>query len=257
MAKTEVNLYLSKQYLTFVIAILAFVFLFAGYLAWTKSPAQESLITISASGSVTANPTQGTIYLFLNATGSTSASAVANLSVITGIINATLMPFLNGNSSMIQTQSYDVYPTISCSNSTYYPYPYTTTICPSPRRFYLATEYLLVTIPNIGDVNAALVGLSGINGVSIDNVASKLSPQQQTSLSQQALSIALNNATSQAQVLLTSGQHLTIRNITVQNNYVYYPVAGVFSAANAASNQTFFPGRATVTKSIYVVFSTQ
>jgi uncharacterized protein YggE len=256
MAKTEVNLYLSKQYLAFVIAILAFVFLFVGYVTWSATGARQSLITVSASGSLSANPAQATISLFLNATGSSSASAVSNLSAITGKLNATLTPFIKGNSSMIQTLSYNVYPTTNCTNfPTPYPvYPTTTIYCTSPRKFYIASEYLLVTIPDASNADPALLGLSAINGVNVNNVAAQLSTQQQASLSQQALTLALSNATSQAQALAGSRQ-ISVMNITVQNSNIYYPVSGVFAAARASSNQTFFPGRATVTKSVYVVFS--
>lgn len=260
MAKTDVSIHLSFQYIVFVAVVLVLVLAFVSFVAWSKTPQQTSLISVAASGSVSADPAQASIYLFLNATGNTSASAVANLSAITGRLNSTLLPFLNGNSSLIQTQSYSVYQQSVCNNYTY-PIPYvpvypTTTIyCPSLRTFYTATEYLLVTIPNVAETDAALAGLSAINGVSINDVAAKLSQQQQTTLAQQALSLALSNATGQAQAL-SGGRQLEVQNITVQNNYIYYPTAGVFSAAAAvATNQTFYPGRATVTKNIYVVFS--
>jgi uncharacterized protein YggE len=157
---------------------------------------------------------------------------------------------------MIQTVSYNVYQTSSCANFTYYPpiYPTTTIYCPSPRRFFIASEYLLLTIPNVTDTNAALVGLSGISGVSIGNVAARLSQQQQANMSEEALSLALSNATGQAQAL-AGGRQLQVRNITVQSNYLFYAGASVAAAPAPSYNQTFYPGRATVTKSIYVVFS--
>lgn len=260
MEKKEVNVSVSRQYIAFTIIILAFAFLFVAFIVWNQTPVHQSLITVSASGTVSANPAQSSIDLFLNATGNTSASAVANLSTVTGMLNATLEPFINGNSSLIQTQSYNVYLVSSCNNSTYYPqpqpviYPVTTTYCPSPRSFYVASEYIEVTIPDSGSTNAAIIGLSEISGVYINGVSSKLTSQQQANLSQQALTLALSNATSQAQAL-SSGGHLTVENITVQNNYIYYAGGSVYSAAVPASKQTFFPGRATVTKSIYVVFS--
>ena len=262
MAKTEVNVSVSRQYIGFTIIIIAVMFLFIGYIMWSASPLHGSVITISASGSVTSNPSQSGISLFLNATGNTSAAAVANLSVVTGRLNATLAQFLEGNTSLIQTQSYNVYHVTSCNNSTYYPpvyplppiYSTTTIYCPSPRDFYIASEYVLVTIPNSASTNAALIGLSGIKGVYINEVSAELSQQQQAGMSQQALTLALNNATSQAQAL-AGGRQLIIVNITVQNSY-FYP-GPVFAGSALSSNQTFFPGRATVTKSIYVVFSTQ
>ena len=257
MAKTEVSVSLSSQYIAFTVVIVAAVLLIIGFVVWTQTPAHQSLITISSSATVTANPAQSSIYLSLNGTGSTSAAAVGNLSTITAKLNTTLAPFLNGNSSLIQTLSYNVYPANNCT-ITYYPiYPSTTTACPSPRKFYVATEYLQVTIPNVGNTNPALLGLSGINGVNINSVSAKLSAQQQANMSQRALALALSNATSQAQALVTGGRHLSIVNITVQNNYVLYAGGSVFSSSAPVSNQTFFPGRGTVTKNIYVVFSMQ
>jgi uncharacterized protein YggE len=251
---------MSRQYLAFTIIIIAVVLLFVSFIVWSQRPSHQSMITISASGTVTANPTQSSLYLFLNGTGNTSASAVANLSVVTGRLNSTLEPYLNGNSSLIQTQSYNVYPTNNCTRiypGPVYPvvYPTTTIYCNSTRTFYVASESVTVTIPNIGSTDAAITGLSEIKGIYISEVSAKLSAQQQTNMSQRALTLALSNATAQAQAL-AGGKGVSIVNITVQNTY-FYPL-GVFSAAAvAASNQTFFAGTASVTKNVYVVFSTQ
>ena len=252
MARTEVDVGPSARFLIFPI-LISLALAFVGYAILQGAPQRLSLITVSASGSVSAVPSQAQMTLFLNATGATAAGAVSNLSAIAGSLNTTLLPFLNGNASAIQTQSYNVYPASNCT-PTYYPsYPSTTTICPSPLRFYKASEYLLVTLPEASSTDSAVSALSAIGGISISGISAKLSAQQQSGMQQQALSLAIANATGQASAL-SDGRQVTVQNITVQNGYVYYPY-GVFSAASAASNQTFFAGRATVTKSIYVVFN--
>ncbi len=254
MARTEVDVGPSARFLIFPI-LISLALAFVGYAILQGAPQHLSLISVSASGSVSAVPSEAQIYVVLNATGANAASAVSNLSAIAAALNTTLLPFLNGNASAIQTQSYNVYPASNCT-PIYYPiYPSTTTICPSQRRFYSAIESLLITLPQASSASAAISGISRIGGVSISDASAKLSAQQQTSLSQQALTLAIQNATSQA-TALSSGAILHVQNITVQNGYIYYPY-GVFSAANAASNQTFFAGTATVTKNIYVVFSMQ
>ncbi|MDE1873624.1 MAG: SIMPL domain-containing protein [Candidatus Micrarchaeota archaeon] len=253
MAKTELDVGPSARFLIFPI-LIAVSLAFIGYAILQGAPQHLSLIMVSASGSVTAVPTQAQAYLSLNATAATASGAVANLSVITGALNTTLLPFLNGNSSAIQTQSYNVYVPSRCVNATPYYYPQPNCIPQGAPVRYLATESLLVTFPSVGNVNEAIVQIANIHGVSIGSISSKLSAQQQTSLEQQALSLALSNATSQAGSL-SGGAAIRVQNITVQNGYIFYP-NGVFSAAALAkTNQTFFAGTATVTKSIYVVFS--
>ena len=252
MAKTELDVGPSARFLIFPI-LIAISLAFIGYAILQGAPQHLSQVMVSASGSVSAVPSQAQMTLFLNATGATAAGAVSNLSAMAGSLNTTLLPFLNGNASSIQTQSYNVYPASNCT-PVYYPYQSTTTICPSPRRFYIAAETVLVTLPGVSSVDSALSGVSRISGVGIASVSAKLSAQQQSSLQQQALALAISNATSQASAV-AGGKQVSVQNITVQGGYVFYPNYGVFSAASAASNQTFFAGRATVTKSIYVVFN--
>jgi uncharacterized protein YggE len=253
MAKTELDVGPSVRFLIFPI-LIALSLAFIGYAILQGAPQRLSLITVSASGSVSAVPSQAQMTLFLNATGATAAGAVSNLSAIAGSLNTTLLPFLNGNASAIQTQSYNVYPASNCTPAYYPAYPLTTTICPSPFRFYKASEYLLVTLPEASSTDSAVSALSAIGGISISGISAKLSAQQQSGMQQQALSLAIANATGQASAL-SGGRQVTVQNITVQGGYVFYPNYGTFSAASAASNQTFFVGRATVTKSIYVVFN--
>ena len=244
----------SMQLLTVAVIFIGLSILFWGYALLLNAPQHNFMITVSSSGSVTASPAQAKIYLFVNATGNTSASAAANLSAKMGIFNSTLMPFIGYNSSRIQTLSYSVYAPGPCYNYTY-PYYYPVQYCRpvySPV-FFVATESIAVTLPNVSMASEALAGISGVPGASVSNVAAVLSQQQQTVLGQQALALAMSNATAQAEAV-TGGAKLSIQNVTIQNGYLYYASYGAASSSAKSYNQTFFSGTATVTKSIYVVF---
>ena len=116
-------------------------------------------------------------------------------------------------------------------------------------------------MPNAGNVSAVITALSKIPDLQIQNIQPVLSAQETASLNNQALKLALVNATAQAQLLAGSGVQLTIENITVQNQYFYgLPyAAGVVSAGPNAPivtgiNTTYFSGQVFVSKSVYVVF---
>ncbi len=265
MARTdlEVHVHPPKE-LLWAFLLIGFALLLIGYSFLNNVPKRPSLIFISASGSVSENPSQAVISLFLNATGNTASIAVSNLSVNTNYLNSTVLSLVGNNASLIQTTSYNVYVPPRCTNSTYYYYPNRNCIPASAPIYYVATESIQITLPKVSDVGRAITLLTSIAGLSINNVAAKLSPQQQQNMSQQALSLALSNATSQAQ-LLSSGRKVIVQNITVLGNNIYYPYnlygnlysLGVFSSGSVLSgpNQTFFAGRATITKSISIVFS--
>ena len=76
---------------------------------------RQHLITVTATGTASASPAMATVYATINATGSTAASANGNLSVLVGEFNTTMLPFLNGNVSRIQTVSYQVYQPSNCT----------------------------------------------------------------------------------------------------------------------------------------------
>lgn len=233
--------------------LVAIALAFIGYALLASAPQHLRTITVTASGSVSSVPNQAQLTLSLNATGATAAAAVSNLGTIAGSLNATLLPLLNGNASNMQTQSYSVFVPPRCSNSTLY-YPAQSGCIPQGQpMYYVAEESLMVTLPNAGNATAAITGATSINGVGISGISAKLSAQQQSGMMQQALQLALSNATSQA-TALANGEQVEVVNMTVQNGYIIYPLSTV-SAAQAASNQSFFSGRATVTKSVYVIFA--
>lgn len=256
MAKSEISLHINPSpVLSFAILFIGIAIFFLGISFLTKAPHNPVLITVSATGSVNAVPAQAVVYLLLNATGSTSTSAISNLSAASQSLNSTLMPFLNYNSSLIQTLSYSVYAPSRCKNyTTIYPYVPVYCIEPNATVFYVATEYIKVTLPDARGVNLALEQISGVPGLTISNVASELSTQQQASLDQQALALAMSNATSQAQIVAGTGK-ISLQNVTIENGYIYYPTYGVFSEKSAGStNASFFPGTASASKTVLAVF---
>jgi len=215
-------------------------------------------ITISATGTATAKPTMGTMYLTVRGDGKTGAAATANLSTVLGIVNSTLYGYVNGNLSMIQTTYYNLYnQTVNYPPGVAEPiYPYTG----YSYNGFVAEEDLSVTVPNIQNVSGAIGALSQINGVEITGASASLSDAQITTLRSRAFSEAISNATSQAEAL-TGNATLSEQNITV-NTYGFYPIAystGVAAGAaitpNTTANPEFYAGTDSVTGSVTVVFT--
>ncbi|MGA3021168.1 MAG: SIMPL domain-containing protein, partial [Candidatus Micrarchaeales archaeon] len=209
-----------------------------------ESVTSNASITVSASGKVTSDPDEALIYLFLNATGNTVSSAVNNLSSSAKTLNSTLMPLLGENTSLIRTLYYRVYSPAECMNVSpyYYPKPYYC-IPPLSPKIYVASEYLLVTLPDVDNVDQAIMEVSAIQGTGISDVSSTLSSQKQTTMMQEALVLAMDNATSQAQTVAGSGAQLKVKNISINSGYITYPYmmngGGVFASASSYSgNQT-------------------
>jgi uncharacterized protein YggE len=235
-----------------VIAVFLVVFALA-VSVWLPHP---PTITVMAVGTASAKPAQAVLSVQLNATGKTAGAANANLSVLANMLNSTLMPLVNGNSSDIQTLSYNIYQPTVC---TYPKMNMSVGIYCVPQKlpYFASTEYISVTIPSIGNVSAAITQLSAIPGLQLQNVQAQLSGGQQAALSQLALSRALANATSQASILAGSGTSVEIKNITVQGSQIFYPfyASGASMGVAAVRNSTlFFGGQATVQKGVYVNF---
>ena len=224
-----------------------------GATAFGRDFQHQHLIMVTATGTASASPSMASIYATINATGSTAALANANLSVFVGEFNTTVLPFLNGNVSDIQTQSYQVYQPYNCTyvNVSYY--------CVYRKlNYYVATESILVTIPSIKNVSAAVTQMLAVPHLQLQSVQAVLSDNQKTALNQEALSKALANATAQATALAGS-REVVVENISVQSGYVSYPYALDASSgavAKVANGTVFFGGTASAQKSVYVVFST-
>lgn len=225
----------------------------------TNSTSQLGYITISATGSGSAQPTTGTLYLSVQGKGSTAAAATANLSSALTQMNQSLWNYINHNASLMQTTYYNLY---NNSNNVICPggiYP-CTTVGNTTNLTFVASEQITVIIPNINNVSKALGALSSINSVQVSSASATLSDAQVNALRSVAFSNALQNATSQASIL-TRNSTLSTQNITV-NNYYFYPVPYALGAAssqagpgNPTPNPAFYSGKDSISESITIVFS--
>ena len=119
---------------------------------------------------------------------------------------------------------------------------------------YSATEEFMVTTSE-SNVSSILGSVASINGISINGASAKLSDSQTSSLISKALSAAMANATSQAE-LLAANSSVTPVNISSSSSYIYPLYSGVgFSAATVPSRApSFFAGTQSVTEQVTVVF---
>ncbi len=195
---------------------------------------QAGRISISASGIAYASPSMATMYVTINGSGYTPAMATANLSETMDAFNSTVLKYIGGNMSGITTQSYSMRKVYN-------------------RTAYQAAEFVAVSIPNIGNVSPILGSISAINNVYVDQVEAQLSGSQTGAMINDALSQAVQNATSQAQEIAKNST-LTITNISVYSTpkYFYYPLA---AAAGAGTNgQLYFNGRQGVRETVSIEF---
>jgi len=220
------------------VAILAFAAValvsavaYSPYLSQRAQTNSSSYITVTASGSASAAPTVAQLYIYINGTGSTAQLATENLSYTVTAVNSTLSRYTMGNASDIQTTSYQLY---KIPNST----------------AYAASESLLATLP-LSSSGAALTDLSSIPDVYIGSIGIQLSQQQQAGLRSAALSIALANASSQAQQVAGPYASLHIKSVTINGAYYFTP--GIYTAAVASSQ--IFGGASSVTQSVTVEYS--
>lgn len=199
-------------------------------------------ITVQASGVAYGFADQATMYIYANGTGQTAALANSNLSATTGAVSNVVMGYLNGNTSLIQTQSYNVFKTKiqSCSGS----------VCTN-RTAYQATQTILVTIPSILNVSNVVASLAAIPSININGVSQKISAAMYARLLNDSLSDAVQNATSQAKALAGSDHYVSIMNITTQSVPIFY---GLAASSAAPQNSTYFVGRTGVSRSIIAVF---
>ncbi len=251
MAKPDPNYVMGAVTLLAIVIIIAAVVL---YFAISKSQSQTTTttpggtqITVTASGTAFSSAAQVSMSMFVNGSGNSSATAIANLSKTLNKVNATLLKYVNGNISLITTQYFNV-------NKAY------------NKSTYVAQENLLVIIPNATNVTGALIGLASIPNVYVFNINSKLSAQQTATLRTQALSLAISNATIQANAVSPTGKSMLL-NVTI-NSYYFYPLpyynggpGGIATpVAQVARNQTinslFYSGRSSVTESVTAQFVT-
>jgi uncharacterized protein YggE len=254
----------AAEYVVVILALLAFVAVLLNSGIAKQQPGQAATtVTVTASGSASSIADAAQIYLFMNGTGNTTQAAVANLSRTMGLVNSTLLKYVNGNLSDISTGYFNVN---ACNN-----YPYrisaTTTYPPTPPNRtcgYMASESLLVIIPDANNVTSALESLTSMPNVYVTSVDAKLTNQQIGTLRGQALAYAMSNATGQAKVVSPTG-NVSALNITVNGFYLYplqysFGTAGTTAPGVAAAelqNSLFYKGTSSVTESVTVVFAVQ
>lgn len=216
-------------------------------LVWLKST-NSSFIFITASGSASAMPDFATVFVNVQAFGSNPAAATNNMSFALHDLNASVLKYINANLSNIRTTSFNIYNRSNFYNQN-----------TSIKKPYVAQESLSIKVPNIDNISNILGAISGVNGTSVTNVMENLSNAQISSLRANALSAAMQNATSQA-AILSQNKTLIIRNITV-DYYHFYPFSlpsqAFMTSSDKAAQQTpsFFIGNDTITQSITVTFS--
>jgi uncharacterized protein YggE len=258
-------------------ALVAIVYITSLHSTTNIPPSNLSTISVSADGSASAVPSMAQIYVYMNATGATASAATMNLSNEIAAFNSSIAPYLDGNRSLIKSSSFSVtkpyvynpYPPVynSSNNGSAAPNVYNSTasgpaviIARHIITPYVGSEYITVTLPLLSSLNPALASLSYVPGLYIESADAQLSSQQITALRSAALTGAVANATSQAQVLIGNAQ-IVSKNITIQNTYFYpQPVMLASGAATAAksgsgTSQLVFNGTDSVTESVYAVFS--
>ncbi len=249
-------------YLPIAIVSLALALVFLGFVILCALPQHLSYVTVSASGTASATAKEALMYIALNGTGNTTASAAANLSLTLQEFNTTILPLINRNLTLIQTTYYGInkpYQTgcyfLPVGAGTAIP-NYCINSNVTGFNGYVATEDILVTLPNSNNVSAAITALSRIPCLTFQSIQATLSDAETAMLNQQALSLAIANATAQARTLTGNDTQLKIENITVQNQYIYpypYAVSGASTSTNGSS--AFYPGQIKISKSVTVVFS--
>ncbi len=265
-------------YLIVLFAVLVFValifFSFGSYRSGRILPINTnqstSVISLSATGTSHAKPSQAQISITINGTGPTTSLAVQNLSATLSLFNSTIYGFINGNTSLVETTYYSVYkpyqycpvaiPVTNASSSGIPAYPIPS--C-TANKGYTAVEDILVTLPNIDNVSSFLGAMASAPNIYVTSVSPALSDNQTASLRSTALAAAIANATSQAEALMGLGAVIYSKNVSV-NNYYYYPysIAGAASSgasiasleANTSANPQFYEGISQVTESVSVVF---
>ena len=233
--------YIKTEFLLFILAALAIVAMAAVMAIAVLYPGgvlqgqSVKYLTVTASGTSYSYPQTGTIYVSMNGTGGTAEAATSNLSATLDQFNYTVLKFIGGNSSRIQTEGYSLQRVWNSSK-------------------YVATETVAVSVPDVQNVSSILGTLSLIQNIYISQVTSQLSDRQVQQLTQSALQLALQNATVQAQAL-AGNSTVTLVNVTVSKTYTYPFFSSALAASSAYGNPIFFNGRQAVEEQVTALFS--
>lgn len=234
--------------------------------------AQKQIVTVTATGFAYAAPDSATINLYVNATSSSPSEAASVLNSEIYALNSSIEPFIGNNASNIQTTSYSIGPSKTCTSiqplhtassgalenassaCVYYAsaYPY---YCCKYSIEYVATESIKVDVDNINNVGHILDAVSGISGVSVISVDQGFSNALLGEMSSEALKDAVQNATAQAQAV-EGGRQIVLGNVTIMQNSYAYPVFSAASAAPAgeSGNAQVFLGYSSFAKQISATF---
>jgi uncharacterized protein YggE len=236
-------------YVIIILALVAFSSIIAlsfmangNKLSSTTVPQGSSTLMITATGTSYNASSQADLYLTMNGTGATNQEAVHNISATLNAFNSTVSPYVNGNLTRITTNYFNVYKIYNKTG-------------------YQATESLTVRIPNIHNVSGAIGALSDIPNIYVSDANPVLSDSQISTMRITALSLALANATAQAQTLIGRNNTIYNTNISVNSYYIYPRYYSLSSTAgggaingNTSIPTQFYGGTNKVTESITVVF---
>ncbi len=211
--------------------------------AASQSDPNYTVLTITATGSVSAKPTLAQIVFGVQTQSLNLTQALAqNDQISTKLISAVAK--LGVNSNNISTISFSIYPFYDSSGVLEY---------------YQVSNTLEV---NMSAHNTTLVGQVVEVGVQagatqVDGVSFTLSPAQMSALETQALNAALSSAHQQAQQIASQlGLTLVgIKDISTTNSYYPPPIfyaPQVLGFAAPAQPPQFFPGQTQYTVSVQV-----
>lgn len=222
------------------------------------------VIPVRASGAIHAVPTETIINLNVNGTENTSQLATANISSTLNKLNSTLYSYLNGNMSLVKTEAYNIKVIYVINESALSlclsNYKDNISICKSFSSTYkpvfMVSESLKVTLLNSNRTSDLLGSLASIPNVYINSVSSTLSDKQITEMRLEALKMAVQNATEQAKAVVGNSTLLTLGNVTIDNNNVYYPVynTGLSTAESANIAPQYYTGINEVVETITAYF---
>ncbi len=173
-------------------------------------------ISVSATGTASAAPTQAILYILINGTGGTTAIATANLTATLNAFNSSIAPYINYNISHITTSSYSVFK----------PYPYNNTA----NIPYRAQEYLNIGIPDISNLSVFLGVISETPNVYVKSAFASFNEIQKSGLRSSAYIKAMDNATAQASAIAKAEGYsdITMINVTTSNGHIFLTtIAGI------------------------------
>lgn len=243
MAKRSSDRWLLGVAVALVAVLIIAILLYYNY----PKEGHLSSVTITAIGHATSAPTNAELMLYLNSTANTTALAVEKLGATAYALNSTLSNYTNGNTSAVTTTGYNTYAI---------PPQYPITNSSRNYTLYEASETVNVKLADFGTLEPLLSHIARIGDVSVTYISAGVSGSKSAALQQEALTDALDNATSQAQVIIGNAT-VAYKNVTL-NSYYISPL--VYSGVNGSPTESvpqhrlIFNGTVTVSRSVTVTF---